>query len=311
MNSTAIIQALDQYLINQNKLSVNAVEANEYLAKKGLLRDSTSRPGAPLRKLLRDGLIPHAYQDGVKWVIPNSNQKVQSQVVKASKVIKSKSSSTGHKLEPIVKILRDYIEFKHKSRPEIHLEYKPDWLRIYPDIELIEQYSQIQKVHEALTDGKVDFKKVIEGLDERQKSAKQSYDIWIGEPYNTAVEFDENQHFNQFRLLTLDFYQDIKHKFPISIYQKFCKEKIVKPGSSGFQKLKSNDPLFPELFSGPKQDNRIRQRAFRDYLKDILPLHHKFGATLRIPFQIVGKIKDFNHDDMKVIANYIANQKLI
>jgi hypothetical protein len=32
-----------------------------------VLRDSASRPGKPLRDLLRAGLIEYAYQDGGRW----------------------------------------------------------------------------------------------------------------------------------------------------------------------------------------------------------------------------------------------------
>jgi hypothetical protein len=49
---------------------VAAVEAAEDLDRLGLLRDSPSRPGKPLRNLLRAGLIAHAYQEGGRfWYI--------------------------------------------------------------------------------------------------------------------------------------------------------------------------------------------------------------------------------------------------
>ena len=68
-----IISVIDEYLEANKKDYIGAVEANEVLTKKGLLRNSQSRPGKPLRDLLRKGLIPQAYQDkGSKWVIPYS-----------------------------------------------------------------------------------------------------------------------------------------------------------------------------------------------------------------------------------------------
>ena len=73
-----IIEAIDSYL-KKNKLKyVNPVDANNELSLQGLLSDSVSRPGNPLRKLLRDGKIPHAYQVGGKgshWIIPLSKSK--------------------------------------------------------------------------------------------------------------------------------------------------------------------------------------------------------------------------------------------
>ena len=73
-----IIDFLDDYLLRTGKESIGAVEANELLSKAGILKDSTDRPGMPLRRKLRNGEIPHAYQVGGKgseWVIPISLEK--------------------------------------------------------------------------------------------------------------------------------------------------------------------------------------------------------------------------------------------
>lgn len=70
---TSIISAIDKYLERTGQSSIGPVEANEMLAKAGLLRDSKDRPGKPLRDLLRKGQIPHAFQSGGKgteWTIP-------------------------------------------------------------------------------------------------------------------------------------------------------------------------------------------------------------------------------------------------
>ena len=73
---TAIIAYLDKYLEESGNTAVTAVKANELLADQGLLRDSEHRPGLPLRNLLREDLIPHAYQIPKKkygkWYIPKS-----------------------------------------------------------------------------------------------------------------------------------------------------------------------------------------------------------------------------------------------
>ena len=73
-----IIDFLVDYLLRTGKESIGAVEANELLSKAGILKDSTDRPGMPLRRKLRKGEIPHAYQVGGKgseWVIPISPEK--------------------------------------------------------------------------------------------------------------------------------------------------------------------------------------------------------------------------------------------
>jgi len=53
---------------------LDPVTANAILARAGVLRDSNSRPGKPLRDLLRAGLIPGAYQvpnkPNGRWHIP-------------------------------------------------------------------------------------------------------------------------------------------------------------------------------------------------------------------------------------------------
>lgn len=77
---TSIISAIDKYLERTGRQSIGPVEANEILAKAGLLRDSKDRAGKPLRDLLRKGLLPHAFQSGGKgteWTIPHSRNGVK------------------------------------------------------------------------------------------------------------------------------------------------------------------------------------------------------------------------------------------
>lgn len=87
---------------------------------------------------------------------------------------------------------------------------------------------------------------------------------------------------------------------------------VIKPGKSGFTRLQSNDPLFPEMLEGEKQDNRIRQRAFRDFLKDLLPVENGFNPTLRIPYQVTNKsINDFTDIEIRNVEKYINENQLI
>jgi hypothetical protein len=46
---------------------VSAVEAAAELDRLGLLKDSGSRPGLPLRNRLRAGEIANAHQEGGRW----------------------------------------------------------------------------------------------------------------------------------------------------------------------------------------------------------------------------------------------------
>jgi hypothetical protein len=126
------------------------------------------------------------------------------------------------------------------------------------------------------------------------------------------VEFDEKQHFNQFRKITLGFYNRIKTGYPLDYYRKLTEKATVKAGKSGFTRLKHADLLFPEMLEGEKQDNRIRQRAFRDYLKDLLPNDNACKPTLRIPYTLTSnKIKDFSSEDLDRVKAYILDNKLI
>lgn len=72
MNINAIIQCLDNYMIQNGLTYIGAPDANAVLERNGLLRDSSLRPGKPLRDLLRAGKLRHAYQQGRTWIIPIS-----------------------------------------------------------------------------------------------------------------------------------------------------------------------------------------------------------------------------------------------
>ena len=70
-----IIEAMDSEIVATGKEFLTPPEANAMLERKGLLKDSILRPGLPLRRLLRKGKIPHAFQEGGKgtrWRIPHS-----------------------------------------------------------------------------------------------------------------------------------------------------------------------------------------------------------------------------------------------
>ena len=72
-------------------------------------------------------------------------------------------------------------------------------------------------------------------LNDNKLNKLQIFDIWVGEPFNFAIEFDEKQHFNQYRLLTLKHYDTIDVGFEMEKYIENCKGVVMKPGKSGFQ----------------------------------------------------------------------------
>lgn len=313
-----IIIAIDFYLERKHQTTTTPVEINPYLETKGLLNDSKSRPGLPVRKLLRKGQIPHTYQVGVNWHIPHSKEtSANLEPIFVSKSTKGKkinneSSTCNHKLGPIGELIINLLEKKHGIIPKLIYEYKPDWLLSNPSKNLINNYPELSKLYSELTNDKYTLTEKHSELTEKNLMQKQSFDIWIGEPFNFAIEFDEKQHFNQFRKITLDYYEKVNTKFPLNVYKQLNDGIKIKPGKSGFTKLKGYDPLFPEMLEGEKQDNRIKQRAFRDFLKDLLPIEHGFNPTLRIPFQVTNKnIDNFDKSDIDNVEKYINNNRLL
>ncbi|HUH74669.1 MAG TPA: hypothetical protein VLZ75_09695 [Chitinophagales bacterium] len=318
-DAKGIINAIDEFLERKHQKTTTPVEIGAYLEKQGMLKDSTSRPGSPLRDILRKGKIPHAYQVGTKWLIPHSKNasKILIPIItpKAEKKIKPiviKEESNGHKLIPIADLIKRLLEKKYNNKASCIYEHKPDWLLTNPTKQLIKKHPELSELYSELIDNKFKLIEKIEELTDRQINQKQSFDIWIDEPFNFAVEFDEDQHFNQFRKITLNYYKKIEIKYPLIVYKELNQEAKIKEGKSGFTKLKSKDPLFPEMLEGDNQDNRIRQRAFRDYLKDLLPIENGFKPTLRIPYFVTNKKKsDFTETDLKNVENYIMDNNLI
>ncbi len=71
----AIIIAIDDYLEKNHLDTCTPPEIGLELERLGLLNDRVNRRGNYVRKLLRESLIPHAYQDGSGyWHIPHSKR---------------------------------------------------------------------------------------------------------------------------------------------------------------------------------------------------------------------------------------------
>ena len=76
-----IISIIDKYIESEHKDVLTAVEAGELLDKAGVLKDSLSRPGKPLRDILRAGYIAHAYQlSNGRWFMPHFSRKCKKNV---------------------------------------------------------------------------------------------------------------------------------------------------------------------------------------------------------------------------------------
>lgn len=82
-----IISTLDKYIERNRIDALTAVEAAEILDEAGILNDSSSRPGKPLRDILRSGYIKHAYQlSNGRWFIPLSGRSYDKNLSKEKTV---------------------------------------------------------------------------------------------------------------------------------------------------------------------------------------------------------------------------------
>lgn len=69
-----IIKFIDDYLAKNDLDGLPAAEASRLLNEAGLLADDPSKPGEPMRRVLRDGGIPHAHKVQGRWFIPRSSR---------------------------------------------------------------------------------------------------------------------------------------------------------------------------------------------------------------------------------------------
>lgn len=213
-----------------------------------------------------------------------------------------------NKLEPIAKLIKEMLEGHFNIETKYSFEVKKDWLLNVPNKELYNEFwNEISNVYSNIVDSKWDLNEKISLVSQSKLAAKPRIDIWFEDPYNFICEFDEIQHFNQFRQRTLESsYKDFPYSFNYNHYLETCRSRMLLPQTSGFFKLRSKDDLFPEMYESEKQDNRLRQRAFRDFLKDIVPVKLGYNPTIRISSRVTNnKIKDFLGSDLEEVKAYL------
>lgn len=214
----------------------------------------------------------------------------------------------GHKLQPIADCICEIFEQLFNRKISYSFEAQPEWLISTPDHKTYEcVWNEVSQVYKALVDGQWTLASRLEAYKDELKLGRQRADIWFGEPVNCMLEFDETQHFNQYRLKTLEGWQDYsKCAFDVTHYKALSGAVTIPPGTTGFQRLKRPDPLFPPMLNGEAQDNRMRQRAFRDFLKDITPfVVPNVNPTIRVSYLITnGRIRDFTEEDLGAMGAY-------
>ncbi|OGU41365.1 MAG: hypothetical protein A3K31_08560 [Ignavibacteria bacterium RIFOXYA12_FULL_35_25] len=259
-------------------------------------------------------VINNLYQFLEGSVTENSSIKVSDSIDEEETTINNQNDSNDNKLLPIAEVVVELLKEQFKIIPNYSLEITNTWLKNSPSKEIhATKWEEISKVYSDLVENKYALDKVLKDYSDQINYGSQRIDIWFNNPFNFAIEFDESQHFNQFRYSTLKHYSDTNcFSFDLELYKTTANSKVVKAGTSGFQKLKSFDPLFPEMLDGEKQNNRPRQRAFRDYLKDITPVLKGFNPTIRISYKTTNdNIKSFSETDIQCVRDYILSNKFL
>ncbi|PVU84424.1 hypothetical protein DDP54_00820 (plasmid) [Cellulomonas sp. WB94] len=145
----------------------------------------------------------------------------------------------------------------------------PAWLLRPGRLELGEQWPLVQRVYGSLT-GMV----LPEVMPPRER---RGLDVVLTYADGTcrAVEFDESQHFTDARARTLAAYNDgMPVCFDAAVWARLCEQRHGREPGGGF--ARPRPPLFPG------EGGRHRQRAFRDFLADVVPPHHGWLPTVRI-----------------------------
>ncbi|MFZ4263654.1 hypothetical protein ACFRAE_16560 [Sphingobacterium sp. HJSM2_6] len=216
------------------------------------------------------------------------------------------------KLKQIAETISLILNDNFKVQPYYVFEKEFSWLTTHPKKILFKNgWLTIKQKYQSVTDNRFDLDVLEKEILYTEMNENQYVDIWFSEPYNFIVEFDELQHFNQYRLAKLENYNPKWTICDLQYYKEICKKKIVKAGTSGFKRIKEN-LLFPHFYPDSDiQDNRIRQKVFRDFLKDFLPFQIGLNPTLRIPYTVTNKkIKDFNQYDVDKLKIYLTDNNL-
>jgi len=223
-------------------------------------------------------------------------------------------TNDGNKLFPLAKMIAGLLEEKFGIAANYKFEVIKNWLPNTPTrSQFEERWKDIETVYYQLVDRKWTLESRLKEFKDDLNANFQKIDVWYAEPYQFIFEFDECQHFNQFRLATLEHYPYYsKHSFDFEQYRVLSTQKVVNPSTFGFQKLRSFDPLFPEMYDGEKQDNRVRQRAFRDFMKDITPNSVGLNPTIRLSYKTTngknGKKVGFNSSDVEAARQLIQSK---
>ncbi|WP_168625667.1 hypothetical protein [Cryobacterium sp. BB307] len=171
----------------------------------------------------------------------------------------------------------------------VETEVAPDWLRRPGRDELGNAWMLAQHVYGQLT-GNI-LPDVMPPRERRRVDLVLTY----ADGSRQIVEFDERQHFTAARLTTLEVYDDsLPVGFDVSAWRDRCIRLQGREAGGGFAAPKP--PLFPDA------GGRHRQRAFRDFLADVLPPRYGWRPTVRFQDVEVAALLSQNNADEAISA---------
>ena len=164
----------------------------------------------------------------------------------------------------IIALVEEVLGITAERRPQF------DWLRNKPrHIDFGEHYDAVMALYAEL-DG-----------DWEQTTAKaEGYlipDAYFPEPYHFIFEFDELQHFTQYRARTFRFYPaNIRVAYAPQQYRQFCRQHHSAALAKGPDRFRRRTADFSYV------NGRAAQRAFFDTFRDWLPPLHGLNPTVRL-----------------------------
>ena len=175
-----------------------------------------------------------------------------------------------------------------------------DWLRNKPRPENFrEHYDAVMALYTKLG-----------GDPEGTKAKADGYlipDAYFPEPYHFIFEFDELQHFTEYRERTFQFYpENIRLAYAPQKYKQVCQQHHIAALAKGTARFRRPTADFPYA------NGRAAQRAFFDTFRDWLPSLHGLNPTVRLAeFEVTPILNgELTDDQAKAYMENLLHEQL-